>query len=157
MKKTLTDIDEASAAQREHVTKPPQSKPVDNIFGFYKKDGRLWMGNKAVRLDVKGKIVTVDDTVYKLTSGLLKLITNKHPRLGLYNNNDKGVYRSLVAQTRVRSFPNKTIGARPHATWKWKQLLKKMVIPGEMIVEESRDTDDADSAESDIASVGDIG
>ena len=68
------------------------------------------MGNKAVRLDTKGNILTVDDTVYKLTSGLLDLITNKHPRLGLYNSNDKGVYRSLVAQTRVRSYPNKTVG-----------------------------------------------
>ena len=31
-----------------------------------------------------------------------------------------------------------------------------MVIPGEMIVEVSGDTDDADSSESGIASVGDI-
>ena len=38
------------------------------------------MGNKAVRLDIKGNILTVDDTVYKLTSGLLESMTNKHPR-----------------------------------------------------------------------------
>ena len=141
MNKTLTDIDGALATQREHFARQPQSKPVDNTFG------QLWMRNKAVRLDTKGKILTVDDTVFNLTPGLLELITNKHSRPDLYNNNDKGVYRSLVAQTRVRSFPNMTFGARPHATWKWKQLLKKMVIPGEMI-EESGDTDDADSAES---------
>ena len=116
MKKTLTDIDGSLAAQRGHVARPPPSKPVDNTFGFYKKNGQ-WMGNKAVRLDTKGKILSVHDTVYKHTFGLLKLITNKHPRLGLYINNDKGVYRSLVAQTRVRSFPNKTVGARSHATW----------------------------------------
>ena len=107
------------------------------------------MENKAVRLDVNGKILTVYDTVYKLTPGLLELITNKHPRLDHYNSNGEGVYRSVVAQTSVKSFPNRTAGDRPHATWKWKQLLRKMVIPGEMIGEESGDTDDADSVESD--------
>ena len=34
---------------------------------------------------------------------------------------------------------------------------QKMVVPGEMIGEESRDTDDTDSVESDTASVGDAG
>ena len=74
------------------------------------------MGNKAVRLNIKRKILTVDDTVYKLTSGLPESITNKHPLPDQYNN-DKEVNRSLVAQTRVKSFPNRTDGARPHATW----------------------------------------
>ena len=110
------------------------------------------MGNKAVRLDGKGKILTVDDTVYTLTPGLLELITNKHPRPDQYNSNDERVYRSLVAQTRVKSFPNRTGGARQHATWEWMQLLKKIVMPGERIAEGgSEDTDD----ESDTASVGD--
>ena len=86
-------------------------------------------------------------------TGLLELITNKHPRPGPYNSNDAGVYRSLVAQTRVKSFPNRTDGAPPHATWKWKYMLKEMVIPGERIAEEegSEDTDDTDTA-----SIGDI-
>ena len=50
MKKTSTDLDEALAAQGEHVAKPPPppGKAIDNTYGFYKKDGRLWMGNKAV-------------------------------------------------------------------------------------------------------------
>ena len=38
------------------------------------------MGNKEVRVDIKRNMLTVDDTVYNLTSGLLELITNKHPR-----------------------------------------------------------------------------
>ena len=50
-----------------------------------------------------------------------------------------------MTQSKVKSFPNTTAGDRPHATWKWKQLLKKMVIPGERIAEEAEDTDDADS------------
>ena len=55
MKKTLTDIDGALAAQ--HVT-------ADTTFSFYKEDGQLSMGNKAVQLDIKRKILTIDDTVY---------------------------------------------------------------------------------------------
>ena len=49
---------------------PPLSKAVDHIYGFSKKDGRLWMGNKAVRLDPERKNLTVDDSVYKLTPAL---------------------------------------------------------------------------------------
>ena len=152
MKKTLTDIDGALAAQ--HVdARPPPRKTADTTFGFYTEDGKLSMGNKAVRLDIKRKILTVDDTVYKLTSGLLELITNKHPQPNQYKSNDKEVYRSLVAETRVKLFPNRTDGARPHATWKFKYMFKKMIIPGERIAEEEgfEDTDD-----SDTASIGDI-
>ena len=100
MKKTFTDIDGALAAQRVDA-RPPPSKTADTTCGFYKNDGQLSMGNKAVRLDIKKKILTVDDTVYKLTSGLLELIIYKHPRPDQYNSNDKEVYRSFVAQTRV--------------------------------------------------------
>ena len=82
------------------------------------------------------------------------MITNKHPRSDQYNSNDKEVYRSLVAQTRVKSFPNRTDGARPQATWKWKYMRKKIVIPGERIAEEegSEDTDHTDTV-----SIGDVG
>ena len=34
------------------------------------------MGNKVVRLSANGKALLVDDTEYKLTTGLLLLITN---------------------------------------------------------------------------------
>ena len=104
-KKTLTDIDGALVAQRVDA---------DTTFCLYKKqDGQLSMRNKAVRLDVSKKTLTVDDTECKLTPGLPDLITNKHPRRGQYNPNDLKVYRSLVAQTKVKSFPNRTDGARP--------------------------------------------
>ena len=65
----------------------------------------------------------------------------KHPQHTQFNNNDYKAYKSLVAQTKVKSFP--TDAARPHTTWKWKHMLKKMAIPGERIAEvESEDTDD---------------
>ena len=85
------------------------------------------------------------------------LITNKHPRPDQWKTNDYKVYKSLVAQTKVKSFSNRAGTARPHATWKWKHMLRKMVIPGERIAEEeeSADIDEANNVESypDIASI----
>ena len=102
-----------------------------------------------------------DDAEYKLIRDLLVLITNKHPRAGQWHSNDYKAYKSLVTQTKIESFPNRTGTARPHATWKWKHMFRKMVIPGERIAEEgeSEDTDDTDSVESypGIAPIGDIG
>ena len=60
MKKTLTDIVGALTAQREHVAKPPLGKALDRTYGFYMKNGRLWMGNKAIQLDSERRILTVD-------------------------------------------------------------------------------------------------
>ena len=116
------------------------------------------MGNKVVRLNVNGKTLLVDDTEYKLTPRLLVLITNKHPQAGQWKTNDYQVYKWLAAQTKVKSFPNRTGIGRPHTTWKWKNMLKKMVIPGERIRKkgESEDTDDTDIV-SNTASIGDIG
>ena len=97
------------------------------------------MGNKVVRLDVNIMTLTIDGTEYRLTPGHLESITN--PRPGQWKPNDFKVYKSLVVQTKVKSFPNRTDATRPHATWKWKHMLKKMVIPRERIVEEeSEDT-----------------
>ena len=53
------------------------------------------MGNNVVRLDVNEKTVTIDDTEYKLTPGLLVLITRKHPQPTQYNSNDYKVYKLL--------------------------------------------------------------
>ena len=113
-----------------------------------------------VPFSANAKTLIVDDTKYKLTPGLLELITNIHPRAGQWKTNDYQVYKSLVAQTKVKSFPNRAGTARPHATWKWEHMIRKMVILGERIAEEgeSEYTDDTDSVESypDIASIGDI-
>ena len=80
------------------------------------------MGNKVVNR----KNLTIVATGGKLTPGLLVLIINKHPRSDQWESNDYKVYKSLVAQTKVKSFPNRTDDAvRPHATWKWKHMLKK--------------------------------
>ena len=81
------------------------------------------------------------------------LLVLKHPRPTQFNSNDYKAYKSLVTQTKVKSFPNRAGTARPHTTWKWKHMLRKMVIPEERIVEvESEDNDDTDTA-----SIGGIG
>ena len=85
-------------------SRPPSNKNADITFGIHKKgDGQLSMGNKVVRLDACRRTLTVDDTEYKLTLGLLVLISQKHPRAGQWNSNDYQVYKSLVAQTKVYS------------------------------------------------------
>ena len=89
-------------------------KNTDTTFGIHKRqDAQLGMGSKVVQLDGNKKILTVDDTEYKLTSGLQVLITNKHPQPDQWKPNDYQVYKLLVAQSRVRAFLNRTDGARP--------------------------------------------
>ena len=58
------------------------------------------MGNKVVWVD--GNTLKVDDKEYKLTPGLIALITQKHPRPGQWNSNDYQVYKSPVVQTNDR-------------------------------------------------------
>ena len=63
MKKTLTDINGALAAQCATDAKPPLNKNTDNTIGIHKwQDGHLGMENIVVRLD--GKTLTIDDTEY---------------------------------------------------------------------------------------------
>ena len=55
---------------------------------YRNQDGQLGMGNKAVRLDVNGKTLTIDDIEYKITPGLEALIVLKYPRPTQFNSND---------------------------------------------------------------------
>ena len=92
-----------------------QSKNTDTTFGVYKRqDWHLSMGNKVMQFDGNKMTLTVDDTEYKLTPGLETLIMLKHPRPTQFNSNDYEAYKSLVAQTKVKSFPNIAGTARPH-------------------------------------------
>ena len=72
------------------------------------------------------------------------LIPYKKPRPQHYTSDDYSVYKAIVAQTRVRAYPNKSAGsARPCSTWKWKHMLRGMAIPGDMLEEEEGDTEGA--------------
>ena len=79
------------------------------------------------------RTLSVDDREYDFTPGLHALIMSKHPLPKQYDSNDYRVYKSLCAQSNVRSFPNPAGAVRPHATWKYKYMLRKMVRPGERI------------------------
>ena len=72
------------------------------------------MGNNVMQFDGHKNTLTVDDTEYKLTPGLEALIMLKHQLPTKYNSNDYKAYESLVAQTKVKSFPNMAGTARPH-------------------------------------------
>ena len=139
-------------AQRADVT-PPLDKDFDTTCGIYRRqDGKLVMGNKTMQFDRNIKTLTVVGTVYDFTPGLHALIMLKHQRADQWNSHDYQAYKSLSAQTKVRLIPNSAGATRPHATWKYKHVLRKMVVPGDRITEESGDSEDTDTA-----SIGDTG
>ena len=148
MKKTLTDID---GALNRYTPQP--GKSVDNTLGIdMTGDGELVMGNKVLQIDENKNTLTVDDTVYDLTPGLYAFIMQKHPGISQWPSRDYQAYKSLCKQTKVRLFPNSAGVARPHATWKYKHMLRKMIVPGEKIVEEESE----ESEDTDTASIGDL-
>ena len=76
MKETLTGIDRALAAKRV-AHSPSQDKDI--TFGIYRRgDGELVMGKKLVQIDENKKTLTVNGTVYDLTSDLYALIMLQH-------------------------------------------------------------------------------
>ena len=71
----------------------------------------------------------------------------KHPRANQWSFSDYQVYKSLCQQTKVRSHSNPAGAARRRSTWKYKHPLRKMVVPGEkMVEEESEESEGADTA-----------
>ena len=103
------------------------------------------MGIKVVHFDGDAGILSVDNTEYKITSGLDALILKKEPKNTQYSDIDLKVYKKLVTQTKVKSFPKVAGASKPQATWKWENILKTIVLPGESIPEGCEDIDDADS------------
>ena len=105
------------------------------------------MGNSIVHIE--GNTLKVDDKEYELTPGLGVLIMYKKPRPQHYTSDDYSVHKAIVAQTSVRAYPNKRTGsARPRSTWKWRHMLKGMVIPGDVVEEETNDSTDNSRAPS---------
>ena len=72
------------------------------------------MGSKLVKTSEDKMTLKVDDTEYKLTSGLSALINQKIPRPMQYTANDYQEYVSLVKQTKVKVEG----GVKPYETWK---------------------------------------
>ena len=85
------------------------------------------MGNSIVHIE--GNTLKVDDKEYELTPGLRMLILYKKRRPQHYTSDDYSVYKAIVAQTRVRVYPNKRTGfGRPRSTWKWKDMVRGMAM-----------------------------
>ena len=76
----------------------------------------------------------------------------KHPQPNQWTSGDYQAYKALAAQTKVKSHPNPRCVARPRSTWKYKHMLKRMIVPGESIPEEESE----DSEGTDTDSMGDI-
>ena len=69
---------------------------------------------------IERNTLKVDDKEYELTPGFRMLILYKKPPPQHYTSDDYSVYKAIVAQTRVRAYPNNRTGfARPFSTWKW--------------------------------------
>ena len=60
----------------------------------------------------------------------------KHPLVSQWPSRDYRTYKSLSAQTKVKSHPYPRVSTRPRATWKYKHMLKRMTVSGESITEE---------------------
>ena len=133
-KKTLVDID--GALKPVAATQP--SKNVDTTFGIYRrKDGQLQMRSEIVGANENKKTLTVGDD---LTPGIWAFIM-RHPQVSQWPSRDYPAYKSLSAQTTVRSHPNPRGFTRPRATWKYKHMLRRMTGPGESIPEEEGSED----------------
>ena len=154
MKKTLEDIDGTLKAQQRTTVRPPPPPPSPPLlpqkeltFGIHATgDGRNAMGNSIVRIE--GNTLKVDDKEYELTPGLRMLILYKEQRPQHYTSDDYSVYKAIVAQTRVRAYPNKRTGsARPRSTWKWMLMLRGMATPGDSVEEEEEGDVEGDSSD----------
>ena len=157
MKKKLSDIDGALKASIDGPLKPvaalQPAKNLDTTCGIYRrKDGQLLMGSEIVEIDENERFLIVDGRKYDFTPGLWAFITQKHPQVSQWPCCNYRTYKSLSAQTKVKSHPNPRGSIRLRATWKYKHMLKRMTVPGEGIPEE--ESEDTDGTDTD--SVGDI-
>ena len=157
MKKKLSDIDGALKASIDGALKPVAAlqpgRNLDITFGIYRrKDGQLQMGSEIVEIDENERFLIVDGRKYDFPPGLWAFIRQKNPQVSQWPSRDYRTYKSLSAQTKVKSHPNPRGSSRPRATWKYKRMLKRMTVPGESIPEE--ESEDTDGTDTD--SVGDI-
>ena len=112
MKKKLSDIDGALKASIDGALKPVAAlqpgKNLDTTFGIYRrKDGQLQMGNKIGEIDEhERRLLIIDGTKYDFTPGLWAFITQKHPQVSQWSSQDYRTYKSLSAQTKVKSHSN---------------------------------------------------
>ena len=95
---------------------------LDKYFGIQlTADNELMMGDRSVGVD-NNSTISIDNAMYKGTTGLWSLIMLASPRKTMYTPEDLENYEDLVARTRVASHPRGTERgiSRPKSTYKWK-------------------------------------
>lgn len=62
----------------KYLQKYVEKEDGDNVFGFYNKDNKFYIGNKETTF--QGDDIVIDNKEYKGTSGLWELIVSKNPK-----------------------------------------------------------------------------
>ena len=114
-----------SQALNYYLNEYDKSK-LDQYFGIYEKDGVYIMGDKEVTVDEYNNI-RVDNTVFKGSTGLWRLIMMKKPEI--FEQEDLENYKELLERTSVIYIPHKTNSSdRPTSTTKYKFLTENFGI-----------------------------
>ena len=74
------------------------------------------MKSEIVEIGENERFLIVDGRKYDFTPGLWAFITQKYPQVGQWASRDYRTYKSLSAQTKVKSHPNPRGSTRPRAT-----------------------------------------
>ena len=105
---------------------------IDQTYGLYSKNKRLYMGNKPITIEDNN--IKVDNIINKGTPGFWELVTSKKPNPDNYTEEDKQKYRQLILQTNTAyqnnnprdpknpSKPNRQ--PKKSKANKWKTLIK---------------------------------
>lgn len=114
----------------------PLNFEVDKTFGIRMTEGNtMEFGTLPVKLgaDSKGKTIAVGDTIYRLTTGLWRLMTAAKPTG--YTPEDLTLYEEMVMRSHVYRRDND-----PYSNWvkssggeKYKQLIRPMLIKNKIL------------------------
>ena len=117
-----------SQALNYYLNEYDKSK-LDQYFGIYEKDGVYIMGDKEVTVDEYNNI-RVDNTVFKGSTGLWRLIMMKKPEI--FEDEDLRDYKELIDKTNVIYTPHKINSSdRPTKTAKYKFLTESFGVEEE--------------------------
>lgn len=96
------------------------TRHLDKYFGIQRLGNNTYeMGTKTVIVDDRSNII-VDNLEYPGTSGLWALVMLNDPPANSYTPNDLRMYRDLVYQTSIMSYPHNVVpGSRYKQTKKW--------------------------------------
>jgi hypothetical protein len=89
----------------------PQGQ-VDKLYGIYRDDDGLYIGNKRISVFNNDIFLEDDKTTYRGTPGLWELVTMDYPNPSLYNNEDLENYSDIVLKTSTYKAGNKASARR---------------------------------------------